>query len=115
MGAALLVVVALGYQYIPISGADSPSTASKSSKKKNKKKSKGTGTTGDANGHVDGDRTEASILNSSAKRTSQKGDVKAAPIDHATSDPAAEPAKATKPKTLAQKIAPQPRKSKVDE
>lgn len=108
VGAALLVVVALGYQYIPVGGSGGSSTTSKSSKKKNKKKSKGAGDAVGSNGSTGGNghsSEKAGAANETDKSSTSNGPT-------ATQVQAQQ---ATKPKTLAQKIAPQPRKTKVDE
>jgi hypothetical protein len=110
VGAALLVIVALGYQYIPVTSADgSSSTNSKSSKKKNKKKSRTTGDVAISSAPLE--RTEPPKSTSKAIGKESRDE----PVTALSPSSIAEPAKATKPKTLAQKIAPQPRKTKVDE
>lgn len=112
VGAALLVVVALGYQYIPISTTgESSSGGSKSSKKKNKKKSKATGASSGEATSANGDSTTA-ITSALTEKPSIKQNGGAEQAESSSSSKA-EPK--TKPKTLAQKIAPQPRKTKVDE
>jgi hypothetical protein len=108
VGAALLVIVALGHQYIPTAGGES-STASKSSKKKNKKKAKGNNASTTTSDNKDGAATTTTTTKNVSASTTIDVAVKT-PLD---ATPVS--GQAAKPKTLAQKIAPQPRKSKVDE
>ena len=116
VGGAILVALALGYQYIPLPSSAASATSSGSSKKKNKNKKKsgkGSAAGEGQNGNLEPvnkqqDEGKAEIANRSGdKPISTAGD---APATGQT--PAVV---ATKPKTLAQKLAPQPRKSKVDE
>lgn len=133
-GAALVIVLAVGYQYLP-KAEDAPSGKSK---KKNKKKAKSGDDSGSATETV---KQGAEVMKAKAAEVTKKakGAPKAvekkaetkpqsdkptpvpAPITPDTSAPsfaevAAESAdEAPKPKTLAQKIAPKNRKSKVDE
>jgi hypothetical protein len=115
VGGAILVALALGYQYIPLPSSAASGTSSGSSKKKNKNKKKsGKGSAGGEgqNGTVEPvkqqDEGKAKTINRSVDKPIPK------PEDSAVNGqtPSAAP---TKPKTLAQKLAPQPRKSKVDE
>jgi hypothetical protein len=104
VGAALVVGLALGYQYIPLpsSLASSGGASSSKSKKKNKKKS-------------------SKASNPSATVTDGSRQDSPTPVDHGLKAEGKEdaakvdPSIAQKPKTLAQKLAPQPRKTKVDE
>jgi hypothetical protein len=115
VGGAILVALALGYQYIPLPSSATPGTSSGSSKKKNKNKKKsGKGSAGHEgqNGNVEPlkqqDEGKGKTANGSVdKPISTPGDTA---VNGRT--PSIAP---TKPKTLAQKLAPQPRKSKVDE
>lgn len=138
-GAALVIVLAVGYQYLPkAEGGDGPRSG-KAKKKNNKKKAKA--------GEESGSSTEAvkqgvEEVKKKAKEVVKKGKnaVAAAPapapqptapepitpessapsfaevaaegVDEKESTPKPE---MSKPKTLAQKIAPKNRKSKVDE
>lgn len=109
VGAALLVVVALGYQYIPKAGeggAGAGARSSKSSKKKNKKKNKSAGSKDD---------TAPAVPVSSDSKTEKKSQPNGSTQQNGSATTLAPAPAAVKPKTLAQKIAPQPRKSKVDE
>jgi hypothetical protein len=115
VGGAILVALALGYQYIPLPSSAASGTSSGSSKKKNKNKKKsGKGSAGveGQNGNAEPvkqeDEGKPRRVNGSAETSSSKAGDTAANAQ----TPSAAP---TKPKTLAQKLAPQPRKSKVDE
>lgn len=122
VGAGLLVVLAVGYQYMPTGAASGSANAKKN--KKNKKKSKGAATpnepqltsvplppgppSGQAKPAENGLKPETSANEPQLERPP------------AGSEPPTQPAQpvqpaAPKPKTLAEKIAPQPRKTKVDE
>lgn len=107
VGAALLVIVTLGYQYIPIRGRDG-STPSKTSKKKNKKKAKGN-VSNSANSDGQGGSTTTPAAKGNGPAVTEESGAAATKAAAPVSGTAA------KPKTLAQKIAPQPRKTKVDE
>lgn len=122
VGAALLIVLALGYQYLP----NAPGSAgSKASKKKGKKKSKST--------QIEETRPEPPVKPAAKgeRKPSGSGDSRAAPPlekqvsgGESASDRAEHGAtfftaitggyQGAKPKTLAEKLAPKPRKSKVD-
>jgi len=115
VGGAILVALALGYQYIPLPSSAASETSSGSSKKKNKNKKKsGKGSTGGEgqNGIVEAakqqDEGKGKTTNGSVDKPTPKTGDSAANGQTASAAP-------TKPKTLAQKLAPQPRKSKVDE
>ena len=118
VGAGLLVVLAVGYQFMP-TGSGSGSANSKKNKK-NKKKTK-SAATGNEQQVVSVPLPPAPVATSKAAANGLKQDISAKesttakPADKAESTvQPAQPAPA-KPKTLAEKIAPQPRKSKVDE
>jgi hypothetical protein len=104
VGAALVVGLALGYQYIPLpsSLASAGGGGSSKSKKKNKKKSSKASNPGAT--VTDGSRHDGPTPVDSGLKAGGK-------VEEAKADPAI----AQKPKTLAQKLAPQPRKTKVDE
>lgn len=114
VGAALLVVVALGYQYIPKTGGEA-ATASKAIKKKNKKKAKASGGSTTASDIKDAVTTGPSSSKKGNETIKSKENGAGSTSKAAPSDPAQVSRQTAKPKTLAQKIAPQPRKSKVDE
>jgi hypothetical protein len=113
-GAALVIVLAVGYQYLP-KAEDGQRSSSGKSKKKNKKKVK------------DEESTAVQAIDNVKEKTKEVG--KKAKIARPPVDPAPTPAPIKpespsvevaeggerKPKTLAQKIAPKNRKSKVDE
>lgn len=133
IGAALVVVLAVGYQYMPTSGSDVAGTAKKNNKKKNKKKSKAAGEVASSvpPSEVESDAT--------ASKKKGKGKAKAVKSTAAPASPAPAPATPdqqssdsestsapsfaaaasksapTKPRLLAEKILPKPRKTKVDE
>lgn len=115
VGGAILVALALGYQYIPLPSSSASGTSSGSSKKKNKNKKKsGKGSVGQ-----EGQREDAEPLKQQEGGKSKMGNGSIdKPSMKGTDDTAngqTPPASSSKPKTLAQKLAPQPRKTKVDE
>lgn len=130
-GAALVIVLAVGYQYIPKADADAAGPgASGKSKKKNKKKVKGSKLEEVESGSAS--ETSKKMEEAKTKAKKGKGERSNTSIPPAPAPIAAEPeapssAEVTsdgteqtkeekaKPKTLAQKIAPKNRKSKVDE
>jgi hypothetical protein len=135
VGGALLIVLALGYQYLP---QTTSSSSTSKSKKKNKKKTKtpieqeldkaGPSSTGggaktgkkgkkgkESSGIPNGtreqdsrDTSQPSLAPSQPETLGTKQSPTFAGVASASSQPA-------KPKTLAEKIAPKPRKTKVDE
>lgn len=150
-GAALLVVLAVGYQYIPkgaLEQVTGPSSAnSGKNKKKNKKKGKSSGTAaapgsfgGGKDDGTSADDTDTPALatkagsTGSAKGTGKKSKSSASNASTPTASEtfaavAREPEgsaegelaphqgqeQGKKPKTLAERLAPKPRKTKVDE
>jgi hypothetical protein len=138
IGGALLIVLALGYQYLP--QTTSPSSTSKS-KKKNKKKnntktpieqeldktgpsSTGGGAKKGKKGKESSARIPAGTREQDSRDTSQPP-LSTSPPQTVGQKPSAESpsfaavasasSQAAKPKTLAERIAPKPRKTKVDE
>lgn len=115
VGGAILVALALGYQYIPLSSSSASGSSSGSSKKKNKNKKK----SGKASAGQEGQSENVGIIkqNDGGKGNPVNGSLDSshakAGNDLANAQKPTVPP--TKPKTLAQKLAPQPRKSKVDE
>ena len=115
MGGAILVALALGYQYIPLPSSAASATSSGSSKKKNKNKKKsGKGNAGGEgqNGNVEPVRQQDEGKSKKSNGFAESPSLKAGDTAVNGQAPSSVP---TKPKTLAQKLAPQPRKSKVDE
>lgn len=138
IGGALLIVLALGYQYLP---QTTSSSSTSKSKKKNKKKTKTPieqelgkagpiSTGGGAKKGKKGKQTSAGIPNGNGAReqdsrdTSQPPSAPSQPETLGTKQAAQSPSFAAvasassqtaKPKTLAERIAPKPRKTKVDE
>jgi len=115
VGGAILVVLALGYQYVPLPSSAASGTGSGSSKKKNKNKKKsGKGNAGGEgqNGNVEPVRQQDEGKSKKTTGSAETPPSKAGGTAAKGQTPSAAP---TKPKTLAQKLAPQPRKSKVDE
>ncbi|GFZ42712.1 hypothetical protein JCM24511_00429 [Saitozyma sp. JCM 24511] len=138
IGGALLIVLALGYQYLP---QTTSSSSTSKSKKKNKKKTKTpieqelgkagpTSTGGGAKKGKKGKQTSAGIPNGNGAReqdsrdTSQPPSAPSQPETLGTKQAAQSPSFAAvasassqtaKPKTLAERIAPKPRKTKVDD
>jgi hypothetical protein len=115
VGAGLLVVLAVGYQYLPL--AASSGSANSKKNKKNKKKSKGVATTNEP--QLSSVPLPSAPVSEKAEN-GVKGTAKPIPIEPLAKTPEstpqpAQPASVPKPKTLAEKIAPQPRKTKVDE
>lgn len=110
IGAGLLVVLAVGYQYIPKATSSASSSGSKN-KKKNKNKKKG----------LSAADTQASVSTKPEAAKGGNGDTTPRPFvpDTAGDEPKQQPPKPVtqpaKPKTLAEKIAPKARKTKVDE
>ena len=127
VGAALVAVLAFGYQHIPTRSATSGSA--KSSKKKNKKKNKGVS---------EGESRIEPAVNTKGKQKREKGappkrDTPPTSTSTATAASTVTPndlpvpvepptfahkagnAAPARAKTLAEKIAPKPRKTKVDE
>jgi len=123
LGAALLIVFAIGYQYLPKSGMP----GSKATKKKNKKKAKPgpteeTVTESTSKGSTKGNRKDIPPVRKGEGHTAgtiparngvpvSGGAVQAVPSFAAV----AGGSQPTKPKTLAEKLAPKQRKTKVDE
>lgn len=144
-GAALLVVLAVGYQYIPkgaldgVAGAGANGSSSSKNKKKNKKKGKGAASGGaGSKEEVAGTSAEETDTAGPTAPTSAKGKGKKGKSASNSSTPTAsqtfakvakEPngsqegelaphqgqEQGRKPKTLAERLAPKSRKSKVDE
>jgi hypothetical protein len=117
VGGVILVALALGYQYIPLPSSAASGTTGGSSKKKNKNKKKsGKGTAGQDGPSDRVEQVKQNVTGGSkeANGSSDAFKTKAHEVvaNGQTSTATAAP---TKPKTLAQKLAPQPRKSKVDE
>jgi hypothetical protein len=115
VGGAILVALALGYQYIPLPSSAASGTSSGSSKKKNKNKKKsGKGSAGGEgqNGNVEPVKQQDEGKSKKPNGSAETNPSKAGDTTANGQTPSAAP---TKPKTLAQKLAPQPRKSKVDE
>jgi hypothetical protein len=137
IGGALLIVLALGYQYLP--QTTSPSSTSKS-KKKNKKKNNAktpieqeldkAGSSSTGGGAKKGKKGKESAKIPTGTReqdsrdTSQRPSSSSLPETVGQKQSAESPSfaavasassQATKPKTLAERIAPKPRKTKVDE
>jgi len=115
VGGAILVALALGYQYIPLPSSVASETSSGSAKKKNKNKKKsGKGNAGGEgqNGNVEPVKQQDEGKSKKSNGSSETAPSKAGDTAANGQIPSAAP---TKPKTLAQKLAPQPRKSKVDE
>ncbi|KAK1927407.1 hypothetical protein DB88DRAFT_29946 [Papiliotrema laurentii] len=125
VGAGLLVVLAFGFQYVQSSSsshATSPSTSGAKNKKRNKKKSKAGGE--DKSDSTSASSTPAQSLPSAhpAQPAVEKQKLPNAQAAQAPKQPEelsarpSQPAQAVpKRKTLAEKIAPQPRKTKVDD
>jgi hypothetical protein len=115
VGGVILVALALGYQYIPLPSSVASGTTGGSSKKKNKNKKK----SGKGNAGQDGPSNPVEQVKEGLKGNGREAD--GSPhAPQAKADQVAEKAQTStaapqKPKTLAQKLAPQPRKSKVDE
>lgn len=122
VGAGLIVLLAFGYQYTTAPGS---TASSKKAKKKAKRKS------GKAGGPVEASSVTASEVDSdvpAVAKKSKKGSKAtptpaasstSAPLEQVQSQPppaddgaASQP---SKPKTLAEKLVPKPRKTKVDE
>lgn len=130
-GAALVIVLAVGYQYLPKADeASGPGGTSGKSKKKNKKKAKGKGedeASGSASEEVKKGVEAVKPVNGKKDKAAPNPQAKSTPtpapppITPSTAAPsfaevaAEETEEKPKPKTLAQKIAPKNRKSKVDE
>lgn len=134
IGAALVVVLAVGYQYMPTSGSETAGGAKKNNKKKNKKKSKGgelssvpvSEVESDAGKHVKKKdkrkakgKSEAKVIKTAAGPTGTAHKVEEAKSESESPEPpsfaAAAGSNPTRPKTLAEKLVPKPRKTKVDE
>ncbi|KAL1409536.1 hypothetical protein Q8F55_003520 [Vanrija albida] len=143
IGAALVVVLAFGYQYIPKATDGAAQGGSGSGKKKNKKSKRKTvtgksGAAGNSDEAPSAATTEVdSDAPAKAKKGKAKGKAAAAPVPAAAPAPAVvaeaardQPAEAApasfaaaaggsttpaKPKTLAEKLVPKPRKTKVDD
>jgi len=116
VGGALVIALALGYQYIPLPSTSAAGTGSTSSKKKNKNKKKSSKGAGSGQEEQSNTKPVESAHGQTSKLSATNGDIaKPAAKDGAAESSTATAPQKTKPKTLAQKIAPQPRKSKVDE
>lgn len=137
VGAALLVVLAFGYQHITISGTDTTSPAKK--KKKNNKKKGKWAVTEDAAPITVASGSEAETKSSKNKKKNKGKQQAAAKESQPTPPPATTPQPSApepdsdepksfaeaaqedgpqeprKPKMLAEKLLPKPRKTKVDE
>lgn len=130
VGAGLLVAVAVGYHFIPKATSTSASSANKKRKNKNKKRAvPGAATAVDEplsseegkNGK-NGKRKDAAAGGTAAsaqKHTTTTANAskagESAPSFAEVAAPASTDPAPRKPKTLAEKLAPQPRKTKVDE
>ena len=115
VGGAILVGLALGYQYIPLTSSVASGTSSGSSKKKNKNKKKsGKGSSGQEglSDNVESIRQETLGKGKGAHGSLEQPGAK---VNGDVNKGQASSAPSSKPKTLAQKLAPQPRKTKVDE
>lgn len=104
VGAALVVGLALGYQYIPLPSSLASAGGGGSSKSKKKNKKKSSKSSNPSATVTDGSRQDGPTSVDSGLKAG--GNEQEAKVD---------PPIAQKPKTLAQKLAPQPRKTKVDE
>ncbi|RSH84411.1 uncharacterized protein EHS24_005931 [Apiotrichum porosum] len=138
VGAALIVVLAFGYQYTSTPNTDGSQSASKKNKKNKKKKSKGGAA--DEPSSIPASEIESDAPQSTKKNKGKgKGKNVAAvapvvqvvkapspsPSPTPTPEPVAAPSfadaaaggqsKPSKPRTLAEKLVPKPRKTKVDD
>jgi hypothetical protein len=135
IGGALLIVLAVGYQYIPQTSSDQVKAKAKINKKKPKKKGKTSTGSGDEEGEDKVELEEETKKgkgkrkgNFSSADTSSSRTTTGTPEGSTANQPSSFAAAVTsgvgeksqapissKPKTLAQKIAPQPRTTRVDE
>ena len=124
VGTLLLIALAVGYQYLPkITETPGPKGAKKKGRKKVKltlaeepqpEKQHGTGTKGKRKPSGQGDEvgmaTKTASIGKSQESVNPTASIRRNSLDDAQSIPAS-----AKSKTLAEKLAPKPRKTKVDE